>query len=331
MEGLKFLASEACPAIVSRSHAVATCVYYGSESLTNGDICDSHLSSSAILDLHHNPPVLPDLVRSVFRGGIKLGLCVGGVYIAYKCLQARNNRPGVKPGLVYQRCQELANGMSELEVGDVELDMNEEGMPQSGGDSESPAAAVATPVLPVFGTHPGLTVPPPIEEVPWFGDESVPAVVVDTAPPAVVVTPAPTPAPRRRQNKHKRKPFLMEVINKTKNHFGGVPKPSESNIVSVTRYVKDVCDEHNLVPYQTRLVIAYCVPLIMTPDEIDIQSKAYLYGIESSQRRARSRDAGTLESWLSLLINNPLSGTSWRRAVNALFGKSDAVAFQLVR
>lgn len=223
-------------------------------------------------------------------------------------------------------CQELANGMSELQEGEMALDMEEEDVQRS-----DEVSVVSPPTnSPITA---GLPSPPPIELVPWFGqvveeEEEVTAAAETTQPPSVVMGPAES---RKKRNKHKRKAFLMEVINKTKNHFGGVPKPSESNIVSVTRYVKDVCDEHNLVPYQTRLCIAYCVPLIMSPDEIDIQSKAYLCGIESSQRRARARDAGTLEGWLSGLVNSPLSGLAWRRAVNALFGKADAVAFTLVR
>lgn len=133
------------------------------------------------------------------------------------------------------------------------------------------------------------------------------------------------------KSRHKSMPFITSLVNKAKVHFGGVPKPTESNHLAVARFIKDHCKEHGVDDNQARRIMAVALPVIMSPDKTDIQSRAFLHGVELSKHRADFKAAGSTISWIDQLVAAPLSCRAWGRAFNALMGYPDSVGYQLVK
>jgi len=131
--------------------------------------------------------------------------------------------------------------------------------------------------------------------------------------------------------KHKSVRFLASVTHKVKNYFGGVPNPLEANSMAVTRMVYELCKEHNCLPHQTRHIVSVVVPLVMTPDQFDISSRALLNSPQLAENRAEYGDLVTISGWMANLICHPLDRLAWRRAMDALVGLPDWQAFRLVR
>lgn len=133
------------------------------------------------------------------------------------------------------------------------------------------------------------------------------------------------------KSKHKSMPFITKVINAAKVHFNGVPEPTKSNHMAVTRFIKDQCKEHGVDDNQARRIVAIAGPLILTPDKTDIMSRAFLHGPELSKQRADYAAAGSTISWFDQLVAAPLSCKAWRRAYMALQGYPDSVGYRLVK
>lgn len=134
----------------------------------------------------------------------------------------------------------------------------------------------------------------------------------------------------RTRRRHKSAPFLAKITHLAKNHFGGVPEPTKANQMAVTRMVYELCKEHNCLPHQTRHIISVVVPLVLTPDQFDISSRALLNGDELSENRAIYSSGATIAGWMANLLQRPLSSTAWRRAMDVLVGLPDWQAFRLV-
>lgn len=138
------------------------------------------------------------------------------------------------------------------------------------------------------------------------------------------------PAEVRLKRRHRKAPFLAKVTNMAKNHFGGCPDPTKSNVMAVSKFVYDTCKEHNCLPHQTRHIISIVVPLVLSPDEYDITSRALLNSDILCENRAKRESASSISGWLVNLIAHPLSATAWRRAMDNLCGLPDWKAFRLV-
>nr|UHS72328.1 MAG: hypothetical protein 1 [Gammacarmovirus sp.] len=136
---------------------------------------------------------------------------------------------------------------------------------------------------------------------------------------------------RKPKAKHKSMPFVTKLINAAKVHFDGVPKPTESNHMAVTSFIKDYCKEHGVDDNQTRRVCAIAGPLILSPDRTDIMSRAFLHGPELSKQRAEYAAAASTISWFDAIVAAPLSCRAWRRAYLALIGYPDSVGYQMVK
>nr|UHS72308.1 MAG: hypothetical protein 1 [Gammacarmovirus sp.] len=134
----------------------------------------------------------------------------------------------------------------------------------------------------------------------------------------------------RTRRRHKSAPFLAKITHLAKNHFGGVPEPTKANQMAVTRMVYELCKEHNCLPHQTRHIISVVVPLVLTPDQFDISSRALLNGDELSENRAIYSSGATIAGWMTNLLQRPLCSTAWRRAMDVLVGLPDWQAFRLV-
>lgn len=135
---------------------------------------------------------------------------------------------------------------------------------------------------------------------------------------------------RRARRRHKSAPFLAKITHLTKNHFGGVPEPTKANQMAVTRMVYELCKEHNCLPHQTRHIISVVTPLVLTPDQFDISSRALLNGDDLCENRAAHSSLSTIDGWVKNLIKNPLDSKAWKRAMDVLVGLPDWQAFRLV-
>lgn len=138
------------------------------------------------------------------------------------------------------------------------------------------------------------------------------------------------PAEVKMKRRHRSKPFLTKIVHLAKNHFGGCPDSTKSNVMAVSKFVYDLCKEHNCLPHQTRMIISVTVPLILSPDEYDISSKALLNSVDLCENRARIERLRNLDGWLINLMCHPLSNKAWRRAFDNLAGLPDWKAFRLV-
>lgn len=134
----------------------------------------------------------------------------------------------------------------------------------------------------------------------------------------------------RSRRRHKSAPFLAKITHLAKNHFGGVPEPTKANVMAVTRLVYELCKEHNCLPHQTRHIISVVSPLILTPDQFDLSSRALLNCDQLASNRAEHADLANMEGWFKHLVHNPLSATAWRRAMDVLVGLPDWQAFRII-
>jgi hypothetical protein len=134
----------------------------------------------------------------------------------------------------------------------------------------------------------------------------------------------------RAKRRHRSRPFIKKIVNLTKNHFGGCPDSSKSNVMAVSKFVYEQCKQHNCLPHQTRLIMSVAVPLVLSPDMYDISSKALLNCEILTENRATLDRLKTLDGWLSHLVCHPLSAKAWRRAIDNLCGLPDWKAFKLV-
>nr|BAF47090.1 p28k-polymerase [Melon necrotic spot virus]BAF47100.1 p28k-polymerase [Melon necrotic spot virus] len=134
----------------------------------------------------------------------------------------------------------------------------------------------------------------------------------------------------RAKRRHRSRPFIKKIVNLTKNHFGGCPDSSKSNVMAVSKFVYEQCKQHNCLPHQTRLIMSVAVPLVLSPDMYDISSKALLNSEILTENRATLDRLKTLDGWLSHLVCHPLSAKAWRRAIDNLCGLPDWKAFKLV-
>jgi hypothetical protein len=137
------------------------------------------------------------------------------------------------------------------------------------------------------------------------------------------------PQPKHK-NRHRNKRFTTKLVHMTKNHFGGCPDPSKSNVMAVSKFVYEKCKEHGCLPHQTRMLISVVVPLVLSPDQYDISSKALLNSMESCENRAALERHKSIDSWLTYLVCHPLTVKAWKRAIDNLLGLPDWKAFRLV-
>lgn len=135
---------------------------------------------------------------------------------------------------------------------------------------------------------------------------------------------------RKLKRRHRSKPFIRKIVHLTKNHFGGCPESSKSNVMAVSKFVYDLCKQHNCLPHQTRMIISVAVPLVLSPDMYDISSRALLNSETLNENRAKLDRLKTLDGWLSNLICHPLSAKAWRRTIDNLCGLPDWKAFRLI-
>ena len=49
----------------------------------------------------------------------------------------------------------------------------------------------------------------------------------------------------RAKRRHRSRPFIKKIVNLTKNHFGGCPDSSKSNVMAVSKFVYEQCKQHN--------------------------------------------------------------------------------------
>lgn len=134
----------------------------------------------------------------------------------------------------------------------------------------------------------------------------------------------------RLKRRHRSKPFITKVVHSAKNHFGGCPDSSKANVMAVSKFVYELCKEHNCLPHQTRLILSVAVPLVLSPDEYDLSSKALLNSNSLCENRAELERLKTIDGWLENLICHPLSTKAWRRALDNLCGLPDWKAFRLI-
>lgn len=135
---------------------------------------------------------------------------------------------------------------------------------------------------------------------------------------------------RRTRTRHRSAPFIAKITHLAKNHFGGVPESTKANVMAVSKLVYELCKEHNCLPHQTRHIISVVTPLILTPDQFDISSRALLNSDELAEARAEYSSLVSLKSWLSNLLSHPLTTSAWRRAMDRLVGLPDWQAFRIV-
>nr|WRQ65662.1 subunit of replicase complex [Tolivirales sp.] len=134
----------------------------------------------------------------------------------------------------------------------------------------------------------------------------------------------------RMRRRHKSTPFLAGITKMAKNHFGGCPEPTRANSMAVTKLVYELCKEHGCLPHQTKHILAIVVPLVLTPDQFDISSRALLNSDELCEARAHFRHFGGMKSWMEQLINGVSSNAVWRRCMDKLCGMPDWAAFKIV-
>lgn len=137
-------------------------------------------------------------------------------------------------------------------------------------------------------------------------------------------------ARERVRRRHRTAPFLAKITNLAKNHFGGCPDSTKSNVMAVSKFVYDACKEHNCLPHQTRLIVSVVVPLVLSPDQYDLSSRALLNSPSLCQNRSIDESLRSIDGWLSNLLCHPLDARSWRRAMDVLSGLPDWRAFRLV-
>jgi hypothetical protein len=130
--------------------------------------------------------------------------------------------------------------------------------------------------------------------------------------------------------RHRKAPFLAKITNLAKNHFGGCPESTKSNVMAVSKFVYDQCKEHNCLPHQTRLIISVVVPLVLSPDQYDLSSRALLNSPSVCENRSLDESYKSIDDWLSNLICHPLDSRAWRRAMDVLAGLPDWKAFRIV-
>lgn len=141
----------------------------------------------------------------------------------------------------------------------------------------------------------------------------------------------PTSPALRMRRRHRSQPFIIGMVHRTKNHFGGLPDGTKSNVMAVSRFIYDQCLEHNCLPHQIRHILAVAVPLVLSPDHYDVESLRLLNGAKLCEMRAVHKSAKSINGWLQNLVCHPLDSRSWRRALDNLMGLPDWQAFQLVK
>lgn len=136
---------------------------------------------------------------------------------------------------------------------------------------------------------------------------------------------------RPRKRSHRKHRFITDCIHKTKAHFGGCPKFTESNQIAVSRHVYELCKERKCLPHQTRTIMAVAVPAVFSPDDLDVSSaQAYNIGLRR-ERRSMVQKAMEGPRWYEGLLDNPLDAVAWREAMDWLFGLPSWKAIRVVK
>jgi len=123
-------------------------------------------------------------------------------------------------------------------------------------------------------------------------------------------------------------PAVRNLVNLAKLEFGGIPKKTPANELTVWRFLVRKCEQQNMNPTDTRTAISMALPYVFMPCRTDVGRAAIQLDDESREICRRYRAQFVEETPLRRVFNNPLSGRAWRDWVRHLGGLDDPALFQ---
>ncbi|AHZ59462.1 replicase protein [Elderberry latent virus] len=128
-----------------------------------------------------------------------------------------------------------------------------------------------------------------------------------------------------------RRTFACVLAAEAKNHFGGMPRNSRANELSVMKYLVGKCQDHKLTALQTREVAAQAFALTFTPDANDKFIYTFLNSEDAYDRRCDYvKSQGVDPMWLRLL-KRPFSRKEWKQVVCKFMGFGTREAYTFIK
>ena len=125
--------------------------------------------------------------------------------------------------------------------------------------------------------------------------------------------------------------FAVVLANDAKNHFGGVPRATRANELSVMKYVVSKCKDHKLTVLQTRQVCSMAFPLVFTPDSNDKFVAEFLNHSTTFERREDYAKSLRVDSCWMGLLKKPWGAKQWKNVIKRLAGMEVQTAYLFVK
>ncbi|AHZ59472.1 replicase protein [Pelargonium ringspot virus] len=125
--------------------------------------------------------------------------------------------------------------------------------------------------------------------------------------------------------------FSCILAAETKNHFGGLPRATRANELSVMKHLVNRCKECKLTALQTREVSAKAFSLVFTPDSHDKFIYEFLNSDITFERRCDYLKSQRVDSCWLRLLQNPFGKKRWKAVVCRLMGMGVQEAYEFVK